>query len=75
MQMAFYIHAMLVLNAEARRKDHWQMMMHHVITIALVVLSYTYNYTRVGCFVMIIMDWCDILLPVRTGFFRLPLFA
>jgi very-long-chain ceramide synthase len=71
MQMAFYVHAMLVLNAEARRKDHWQMMTHHVVTIVLIVLSYTYNFTRVGCLVMVIMDWCDILLPVRTVFFCL----
>ncbi|KAI0065923.1 longevity assurance proteins LAG1/LAC1 [Artomyces pyxidatus] len=63
LQMAFYIHAVLVLNAEARRKDHWQMFTHHVITIALVGLSYSYNTTRVGCVIMVLMDWVDIFLP------------
>ncbi|THH13281.1 hypothetical protein EW146_g6914 [Bondarzewia mesenterica] len=62
LQLAFYVHAVLVINAEARRKDHWQMMTHHVITIALVVASYAYNLTRVGCLIMVIMDWCDIFL-------------
>ena len=64
MQIAFYVHAVLIINAEARRKDHWQMMTHHVITIALVIISYSYNFTRVGCLIMVIMDWCDITLTV-----------
>ncbi|KAH9912609.1 longevity assurance proteins LAG1/LAC1 [Epithele typhae] len=63
LQTAFYIHQVLILNAEARRKDHWQMMSHHVITIALMVGSYFYNYTRVGCLIMLLMDICDIFLP------------
>ncbi|KAI0347087.1 longevity assurance proteins LAG1/LAC1 [Trametopsis cervina] len=63
-QNAFYIHQILILNAEARRKDHWQMMTHHVITVVLMLGSYFYNYTRVGCLVMMLMDLCDIFLPI-----------
>jgi acyl-CoA-dependent ceramide synthase len=64
MQISLYLHLVLLLNAEAPRKDHWQMMGHHVVTIVLIVASYAYNITRVGCFIMVLMDWCDILLPV-----------
>ncbi|KAJ7591120.1 TLC domain-containing protein [Mycena floridula] len=64
LQTAFYLHQVLILNAEARRKDHWQMMTHHIITIFLVGGSYSYNFTRVGCLVMVLMDWCDIFLPI-----------
>lgn len=63
-QTSFYLHQILILNAEARRKDHVQMMTHHVITIALMVTSYFHNWTRVGCLIMVLMDWCDIFLPV-----------
>ncbi|KAG6812329.1 hypothetical protein H0H92_003413 [Tricholoma furcatifolium] len=63
-QTAFYIHQVLVLNAEARRKDHYQMMTHHFITIFLVGTSYFMNFTRVGCLLMVLMDWCDIFLPL-----------
>jgi very-long-chain ceramide synthase len=66
-QTAFYIHQVLILNAEARRKDHIQMMTHHVITIALMALSYFCNFTRVGCLIMVLMDWCDIFLPVSNA--------
>ena len=68
-QTAFYIHQILILNAEARRKDHVQMMTHHVITVILMATSYFSNFVRVGCLIMVIMDWCDIFLPVRTSSF------
>ncbi|KAI0774093.1 longevity assurance proteins LAG1/LAC1 [Fomes fomentarius] len=68
LQTAFYMHQVLIINAEAPRKDHWQMMAHHVITIALMVGSYFYNYTRVGCLIMVLMDWCDLFLPLAKMF-------
>ena len=64
-ETAFYLHQVLILNAEARRKDHWQMMTHHYITVALMISSYSYNFTRVGCLIMLLMDFSDIFLPVR----------
>ncbi|PPQ79540.1 hypothetical protein CVT25_003422 [Psilocybe cyanescens] len=63
-QNAFYLHQMLVINAEARRKDHIQMMSHHVITVFLMLTSYFSNFTRVGCAIMVLMDCCDIFLPL-----------
>lgn len=63
-QTAFYMHQMLILNAEARRKDHWQMMTHHVVSVVLMVCSYFGNYTRVGVLIMMLMDITDIFLPV-----------
>ncbi len=72
-ETAFYLHQMLVLNAEAKRKDHWQMMAHHFITVFLMGTSYYYNFTRVGCLIMVLMDFCDIFLPVRI--FLLPLLS
>ncbi|KAJ7638766.1 TLC domain-containing protein [Roridomyces roridus] len=70
----FYTHQMLVLNAEARRKDHWQMMAHHVITVFLMGASYFFNFTRVGCLIMVLMDWCDIFFPIAkmTRYLNLP---
>jgi len=68
LQTAFYIHQILILNAEARRKDHVQMMTHHVITVFLMLTSYYTNYTRIGCLIMVLMDWCDIWLPLAKMF-------
>ncbi|KIY51624.1 longevity assurance proteins LAG1/LAC1 [Fistulina hepatica ATCC 64428] len=62
--LAFYMHQVLIINAEERRKDHVRMMTHHVITVLLMGGSYFYNVTRIGCLIMVIMDFCDILLPL-----------
>jgi len=67
-QTAFYTHQILILNAEAKRKDHWQMMTHHIITVVLMLGSYFTSFNRVGCIIMVIMDWCDIFLPVSANF-------
>ncbi|ORY78383.1 TLC domain-domain-containing protein [Leucosporidium creatinivorum] len=61
-QTAFYIHQMIVLNLEERRKDHWQMFTHHVITTMLMSFSYVFNYTRVGNAILCTMDLVDIFL-------------
>jgi len=67
-ETAFYLHGLFILNAEARRKDHWQMMTHHVVAVALMFLSYSLNITRVGCLIMVLMDWCDVVLPLAKMF-------
>ncbi|KAK7696028.1 hypothetical protein QCA50_000669 [Cerrena zonata] len=67
-ETAFYLHQFLILNAEARRKDHWQMMTHHVITVILMIGSYSYNYTRIGCLIMLLMDLSDVFLPLAKMF-------
>jgi len=38
------------------------MMSHHIITIALLISSYITNFTRVGCLILVLMDWCDVWL-------------
>lgn len=38
------------------------MFSHHVVTVALLYLSYHYNFTRVGNVILVLMDLCDILL-------------
>ncbi|EIW82364.1 longevity-assurance protein [Coniophora puteana RWD-64-598 SS2] len=74
-QTAFYSHQILILNAEAHRKDHVQMMTHHIITVILMVASYFSNFTRVGCLIMVLMDWCDIWLPLAKMLRYIRLFT
>lgn len=51
---------------EERRKDHWQMFTHHIITNSLLFASYTYHFTRVGNLILVLMDVVDIFLPVGS---------
>ena len=63
-QFAFWLQQIFVLQIEERRKDHWQMFAHHIITCGLLAASYTHHMTRVGHVILCIMDVIDILLSV-----------
>jgi len=63
-QLGFWIQQILVINIEERRKDHWQMFTHHIITNSLIYASYRYGYTRVGNLILLLMDVVDLFLPV-----------
>lgn len=63
-QLAFWLQQILVVNIEERRKDHWQMLTHHFITVSLIMASYRYRFTRVANVILILMDVSDFFLPV-----------
>ena len=66
-QLAFWLQQVMVIFIEERRKDHWQMLSHHVITISLIVSCYCYHFTRVGNVILILMDPIDIIFPVSSS--------
>lgn len=67
-QWSFWLQQILVINIEERRKDHWQMFSHHIITTALISSCYSYHYTPAGNYILVIMDVVDLFFPVsRLG--------
>lgn len=60
--IAFWLHQLVTLNIEERRKDYVQMFIHHIVTCSLVIGSYYYYYNRIGNLILNIMDSVDILL-------------
>ncbi|KAB8527769.1 hypothetical protein FH972_025422 [Carpinus fangiana] len=62
-QFAFWIQQIVVVNIEERRKDHWQMFTHHIVTCALLLFSYGYYQTKVGNVILVLMDCVDLTLP------------
>ncbi|KAL2269287.1 hypothetical protein VTJ83DRAFT_1471 [Remersonia thermophila] len=63
-QLGFWLQQLVVINIEERRKDHWQMFTHHIITSALIYTSYRYGHTRVGNLVLVLMDVSDLVLGI-----------
>ena len=66
-QFAFWLQQMMVINMEKRRKDHWQMFTHHIVTSALIFASYGYHQTKVANLILCTMDVVDLFLPVSIG--------
>jgi hypothetical protein len=71
-QTAFWLQQILVVNIEERRKDYWQMFTHHIFTSALLFSSYGIYQTKVGTVILVIMDVCEIILPVSSCRFNRP---
>jgi acyl-CoA-dependent ceramide synthase len=63
-QLAFWLQQVAVLHLESRRKDHFQMLLHHVVTIMLLAGSYSYRQWRAGNAILVCMDLVDIILPL-----------
>ncbi|KAL2013953.1 hypothetical protein VTN00DRAFT_1478 [Thermoascus crustaceus] len=62
-QLSFWSQQILVINIEERRKDHYQMLTHHIITSTLLGSAYVYGFYNVSNVVLCLMDIVDFLLP------------
>ncbi|KAJ2796916.1 Sphingosine N-acyltransferase lag1 [Coemansia helicoidea] len=67
-QFAFWTSNIYTIFVEERRKDHLEMLVHHVVTIALVAASYFCHFTRFGHVFMLVMDFPDIFLSLAKMF-------
>jgi acyl-CoA-dependent ceramide synthase len=67
-KLAFWLQQVAVLHLESRRKDHFQMVLHHIITIMLLAGSYSYRQWRAGNAILVCMDLVDIILPLAKVF-------
>lgn len=63
-QFAFWIQQIIVIHLEERRKDHYQMLTHHFVTVGLMGGSYGYRQWRVGNAILVCMDIVDLVLPL-----------
>ncbi|KAJ7190987.1 TLC domain-containing protein [Mycena pura] len=65
-QIAYWLQQFLVLalDLEKRRSDHWQLVLHHCVTVWMVSWSYLMNVTLLGNAVFISMDVPDAALAL-----------
>lgn len=63
-QLSFWVQQILVIHIEERRKDHYQMFTHHLVTSTLLYSAYIYSFVNVANVVLCIMDIVDYMLPV-----------
>ena len=64
MYAARYFQGAVSVLLEHKRKDFWEMQLHHLTTCALVALSYSWGWNRVGLVVMLVLDPADVPLHV-----------
>ena len=69
--MAFYWSLTVTQFFDVKRKDFWQMFIHHMVTLLLMSLSWICNLHRVGSLVLVVHDCADIFLEVSNFFLTL----
>jgi len=72
-ELSFYWTLSISQFFDVKRKDFWEMFIHHNTTILLIALSWTAHFTRVGTLVILVHDCSDHLLEFAkllkyTGF-------
>jgi ceramide synthetase len=69
LEMGFYLHMMYATTyVETVRKDYVVQMLHHVLTLVLLLYSYSVRFHNIGVFVIFIHDIADILLELAKCF-------
>lgn len=65
-QAAFWLQqaVVLALQLEKPRKDYYELVFHHIVTMCLIYASYTFNFTWIGITIYISMDISDWFLAV-----------
>ncbi|XP_014280302.1 ceramide synthase 6 isoform X1 [Halyomorpha halys] len=59
---SFYWSLTISQFRDVKRKDFWQMFVHHFATISLMAFSWVCNLVRVGTLVLVVHDCADIFL-------------
>jgi len=63
-ELSFYWSLSISQFFDVKRKDFWEMFIHHNTTIALMMFSWTAHFTRIGTLVLIVHDCADHLLEL-----------
>jgi len=67
-ELSFYWSLSISQFFDIKRKDFWEMFIHHNTTILLLMFSWTAHFTRIGTLVLIVHDCADHLLELAKMF-------
>jgi ceramide synthetase len=68
LSMGHYMHLFVTQFFEPKRKDWWEMFIHHIVTMLLLFFSYLVNFVRIGTVVLLCHDGSDIFLELAKLF-------
>ena len=66
--LGLYVHQLVFLFLDTRTSDFPALVFHHVVTLSIVVASWSVGFTRVGAFTMVLHDVSDVFLELAKCF-------
>jgi len=57
-----YLHFFFFQFVDVQKKDFWEMLVHHIATIFLMLMSWLTNFVRIGTLVLLLHDFSDVFL-------------
>ena len=67
-EVTFYLSEILWLFVEARRSDFLEYLLHHIVSLILIAMSYSGYDHRPGCYILLLHDSSDIFLCLGKCF-------
>eukprot|EP00638_Chattonella_subsalsa_P006567 CAMPEP_0117756294 /NCGR_PEP_ID=MMETSP0947-20121206/13987_1 /TAXON_ID=44440 /ORGANISM="Chattonella subsalsa, Strain CCMP2191" /LENGTH=379 /DNA_ID=CAMNT_0005575843 /DNA_START=151 /DNA_END=1290 /DNA_ORIENTATION=+ len=62
LEFGLYLNFFIFQFLDTKRKDFWEMFIHHIATLLLIAFSYMTNFVRIGSMVLLLHDVSDIFL-------------
>ncbi|XP_046564322.1 ceramide synthase 5-like [Haliotis rubra] len=62
MEASFYLSLLITQFKDVKRKDFFEMFIHHLVTLSLMFLSWSQNIVRFGTLILVLHDAVDSLL-------------
>ncbi|KAI0526200.1 TLC domain-containing protein [Xylaria bambusicola] len=68
-QAAFWVQQamVMILGLETRRRDFRELVVHHIVTVSLIALSYRFHFTMMGVLVYVTHDISDFFLATSKA--------
>ena len=60
--LGFYCSQFITQFTDIKRRDFWQMFIHHVVTLMLLSISWITNMFRIGSLILLVHDCSDVFL-------------
>jgi sphingoid base N-palmitoyltransferase len=68
MNLTFYWSLLVTQFFHTKRKDFWEMFLHHIVTVPLIAFSWVCNIHRIGSLIMISLDAAEFFLESAKSF-------
>jgi len=61
-QVGYYVHMLVTVFIDIRRKDFLEYIVHHMVTLVLTIFSFYVGYYRIGILILVTHDVNDVLM-------------